>query len=368
MKVIYDATLFLGGTPGGAARYFSELARRLASSAQPDAVSVSLVGLYCAALPHDAFAGAAMWGGRVPAFPGSDTVYKFLNDTMLGLHVASKAGSDTIVHETWYGTPRLHNRRVKRVITIHDMIPEDYLGDTTSRRARAKRRSIELADGIIFVSNATRSAFRTRFSQRCAEAVIPHGCELRLTRPRQRPALDWPYLLFVGRRDGYKNWSGLIRALGRSSLLRTHGLVNAGGPLTPAEVGLLAESGVAQDRVLTMRCDDDRLADLYAHADCFIYPSLAEGFGIPLLEAASLGCPVACTDMPVFREVMADTAAYFDGRFIDSISAAVEQTVTAGRDSRLTKAASDRSRGTQWAHTAAATQAFYASLLGHGLR
>jgi glycosyltransferase involved in cell wall biosynthesis len=58
--------------------------------------------------------------------------------------------------------------------------------------------------------------------------------------------------------------------------------------------------------------NDMQLSDLYTHAKALVFPSLMEGFGLPGLEALSLGCPVVCADIPVFHEIFGDTATYFD--------------------------------------------------------
>jgi glycosyltransferase involved in cell wall biosynthesis len=70
--------------------------------------------------------------------------------------------------------------------------------------------------------------------------------------------------------------------------------------------------------------DDRTLDGLYRAATCFVLPSLAEGFGLPVLEAMARGTPVACSDIPVLREVAGDTALYFDPHDADAIARALE--------------------------------------------
>ncbi|HGJ65372.1 TPA: glycosyltransferase family 1 protein, partial [bacterium] len=60
------------------------------------------------------------------------------------------------------------------------------------------------------------------------------------------------------------------------------------------------------------RVDDDKLIELYSNAVCFVYPSLYEGFGIPPLEAQACGCPIVISDIPVFKEVYANSALFFN--------------------------------------------------------
>lgn len=75
------------------------------------------------------------------------------------------------------------------------------------------------------------------------------------------------------------------------------------------------------------RVDDDKLVDLYSNAGCFVYPSLYEGFGIPPLEAQACGCPIAISDIPVFKEIYKDTALYFDPLDVDDIAKKIEEII-----------------------------------------
>lgn len=73
--------------------------------------------------------------------------------------------------------------------------------------------------------------------------------------------------------------------------------------------------------------DDSTLGQLYGKAQVFVFPSLMEGFGLPVLEAMSCGCPVALTTGTSFDEIAEDAAVYFEPEQIDSIKAAIEQVV-----------------------------------------
>ena len=58
--------------------------------------------------------------------------------------------------------------------------------------------------------------------------------------------------------------------------------------------------------------NDQQLSNLYTHATAFVFPSLMEGFGLPALEALSFACPVICSDIPIFHEILGDNATYFN--------------------------------------------------------
>lgn len=364
MRIIFDSTLFLQNNVGGVARYFIELANRTAATLANGTDSVTvLAGAHSSFVKRSDFRDGLYRGVRMPTFRGSWRLYKALNDLGMQASLRLAPGDPTILHETYYGAPKLWNRRVKRVITIYDMIwEEEEFKGTENWVMRAKRASAERADGILFISESTRTAFHRHYPQRCAEAVVHLGCELRTTRQRREVDAPWPYLLFVGRRDFYKNWARLVEAIGLGQFWKTHGLINVGGTLSAMEILQLKTAGVPLDRVKTVRCDDDVLADLYTGADCFVFPSLVEGFGIPLLEAANCGSPIACSNIPVFREILPEGPRFFDPRSPAAIAAGIQACLTIGRSAPDVQEAKRAAASFSWQRTADETLAFYRSL------
>jgi glycosyltransferase involved in cell wall biosynthesis len=253
---------------------------------------------------------------------------------------------------------------VKRVVVVHDTIWEDSQDRRLhARQLERKSRSIRGADGVIFVSQATRTGFYRHYPPPKMEAVIHHGCELRAARERRRPNVAEPFILYVGQRGGYKNWSRLATAFVQSGLWETHCLVSFGPPPSAGEKEFVKASA-ARDRFSWRSGSDDELADLYATADCFVYPSLAEGFGIPLVEAAKLGCPVACSDIPPFREVLGTHARFFAPTDGAAIGDAMMATITAGRSAQPVEAAKASCARYSWRTTAQATLNFYRQVAG----
>jgi glycosyltransferase involved in cell wall biosynthesis len=105
--------------------------------------------------------------------------------------------------------------------------------------------------------------------------------------------------------------------------------------------------------------DDAALCRLYNHASAFVYPSLSEGFGIPLLEALACGCPVAASRIPSTEEVAGDCAHYFDAADPDGFRAALEAALAEGRDPAAVGRRLGRAVQFSWDRTAAETLAVY---------
>lgn len=219
-------------------------------------------------------------------------------------------------------TPLLHGH-VPVVSIVHDCVFERRAADCgPTAFSLAYRTATELAvrsaAALVAPSQATRRDLRRFYGTDLpAEAVVPHGVNPRffdlVGRPRP-PVVGLPdrYILHVGARRPHKNQQVLVRAL--AALRGRHpglglvlvGQVDARFPDgTPA---LAAEHGVSRHVHFVTHADDELLLDLYANAAVFAYPSLVEGFGMPLLEAMAAGLPVVASDAAAVREVAGDAA------------------------------------------------------------
>ena len=125
-----------------------------------------------------------------------------------------------------------------------------------------------------------------------------------------------------------------------------------------------SELGLVDDVRLLGWIEPAELEGLYAAAACFVFPSLIEGFGLPVLEAMSRGVPVACSGRGSLAEVAGDAALIFDPESESEIAAAIERLVT-DRDeaARLRTAGRARAARFSWSATAAGTMAAYRRVL-----
>nr|WP_231135201.1 glycosyltransferase family 1 protein [Motilibacter deserti] len=171
---------------------------------------------------------------------------------------------------------------------------------------------------------------------------------------------DRPYVLSVGTGRPHKNLPRLVEAL---AILPAGGrplLVLTGGG-AQAELGPVArQHGVDGDVRYAGWVADDALEALYRGACAYVMPSLFEGFGLPVIEAMRRGVPVACSDIPVLREVAGDAAEYFDPMSAASIAAALRQVVDDPRlRGRLVEDGAARAAAYTWDRTAELTLAAY---------
>lgn len=377
MKIAYDPQIFCAQTYGGISRYFCEIASRIA---QVPEVDVSIF----APLHLNAYL-AHMSPGLVSGFPAPNTDsfrtrrgtnYPRLALRGLGLLMGAgmlQAMGPDIVHETYFSPYRLGARRARRVLTIYDMIHEKFPTSFSSsdKTVRYKVLAAERADHVICISESTRcDAINILGLPADKTSVIYLGFDLMSSSSDEKSDSEgfWtesPYLLYVGNRGGYKNFSRLLEAYGTSLQLKSDYklLCFGGGKFQLDEINKINALGLDGSRVMQIGGDDLFLSELYKHASAFIYPSLYEGFGIPPLEAMSHDCPVICSNTSSMPEVVGEAGAYFDPSDTGAMQAEIERVVASESDRKLlVLKGRERLKSFSWDRCAAETLDIYKNL------
>lgn len=203
------------------------------------------------------------------------------------------------------------------VLTIHDCVHEIFPEFYGSNNFILRNREIlsVAADKIVCVSHSTKADFLRLYSHIPEEkvSVIYNAGDLSKEPILNPSPFDKEYLLFVGNRGEYKNFNFLLKAFSLIPKEKNLYLVCAGGKkFSPHEQYEINNMNLEKQVVHVSFSSETTLANLYRNAKLFIYPSLYEGFGIPILEAMSVGCPVFCSQINVFKEVAGDAAEFFD--------------------------------------------------------
>jgi glycosyltransferase involved in cell wall biosynthesis len=370
MHVAIDPQTFALQRYGGISRYFLETASSLARLAD---TRVSVL-----ALAHiNAYLGtagdAAVVGRRLPVVPEPLRPFLVRANQALARRWLTRHGAD-IVHETYYSHARTAPPGVPTVITVFDMIHEKFpdYAPRTRKVARAKRAAIGRADHVICISENTRRDLLALYGLEPSRAsVVTLGFSLQAgARDLEQPSpVELPYVLFVGKRGGYKDFATLLRAYAAArEVARGHLLVCFGDAgFTRPELQMMDQLGVPRARVRHAAGDDAALAAHYRHASLFVYPSRYEGFGMPPLEAMAFDCPVVCSDAASLPEVVGDAAAMFAAGDAEALRAAMARVL----ESPATAAAL-REKGRarlgrfSWDGCARQTRAIYASVLEGG--
>jgi len=331
LRVMFDPQIFCHRRFGGIPRYVCNIALEMHQMAgiTPLIVAPFHFNEYLDQLPR-----LLVRGRRVRWLEGLTALA--YGASVLPAKMAARDCRPDILHNTYY-FPIKPPRGTRSIVTVHDMIHERFpkYFAASPLITRLKAASVATADHVICVSeNTRRDVLATYDIAEERVSVTRLGCDPPkhlLTGESSRDfklrtlGTDTPYVLYVGSRVNYKNFRGLLDAYAASASLRTNFLVLCfgGGDFTGAERTAISKAGVV-GRVKHVGGSDAVLAACYAHASLFVCPSFYEGFGIPVLEAMSLDCPVACSNSSSLPEVVGDAARLFDPQDRDSIRNALE--------------------------------------------
>ena len=377
-KILFDNEKFTTDAHGGIVRYFAELMRHFDTMAgvSYDMPIVQSNNEYLESLPR--FAGQLK---PLPSFQDFLKGYQFRGKGRLyrlwcklyaaranrvQMQKALKKADFDLYHPTYYDPHFLDQIGSKPfVLTVYDMIHELLLNQYAQidPTIAHKRKLVAKATRIIAISESTKNDLMKICDVPADKIdVVYLGNSLEPVESSIRPD-DVParYILFVGTRIRYKNFNLFAKAV--APLLREqpdlHLLCIGWTGFDAAEQALLEAEGIA-GKTLRRTANDQELAVYYSHAEAFVFPSLYEGFGIPVLEAFACGCPAIISNVSSLPEVGGDAAAYFDPNDAHSIYQAVKDVVNnpARQDDMRAKGYA-RLKEFSWDKTAAETLKVY---------
>lgn len=373
MHVGLNLVFLVPGEQGGMEVYARELLRELAVQ-RPEIRLTSFVS-------REARAAGGPWDevGDVVEVPISarSRVQWVRGEQQLLPGLARRAGVQ-LVHSLANTAPA--RGCFRRVVTIHDLhyrvIPDAHFGVLALGLRVLVPLGARRSDRVIAVSHDTAKDVR-RYLRVAGERVdvVPNGIGLTPADPpepepllRERHALGSRQVaLSVSAKRPHKNLKRLLDALAAIAPDRRPLLVVPGYP-TPYEAELrehAAALGVLDDVRFLAWVSDAELEGLYALAALFVFPSLHEGFGLPVLEAMNRGVPVACSNASSLPEVAGDAALLFDPRDTAQITAAMLRLLNDPAEAaRLRIAGRAQAARFTWAATARATVASYERALG----
>jgi glycosyltransferase involved in cell wall biosynthesis len=378
MKILYDHQIFALQSYGGISRYFCELMNQF--SKDPAMEFILPVGYSTNEYLKTTAISKNYWFIK-HNYPHLnrfvDLLQKNVRYSVIDFFLRNQKKSELmlkqqdfdIFHPTYYNPYFLKYLKTKPyVLTVYDMIhelyPDMFKGDTT---AIQKRQVIEGAAKIIAISGNTKTDI-IRFYDIDPQKieVIPLATSLQINKPDTALNLPQKYILFVGNRGGYKNFISFVNSI--SSLLREENdlfLVCAGGgAFSENEILLLDDLKIKMKVLYYPIANDSTLLQFYRKAILFVFPSLYEGFGIPVLEAFSCGCPVAASNCSSLPEVGGESAHYFDPKNSASIRKVVEDIVhNYSLQDSLRARGYERLKLFSWEKTAFNTKKVYESLL-----
>lgn len=326
MKVLYDYQAFAMQRYGGVSRCFAELASHLPSDVEYDisikesdnAYIQNRIGIRPTKDKFNRFLFKGNFKGKWRLHHLYDKITKghyYPNYNQYISINALKKGDFDVFHPTYfddYFLPYLNGKPF--VLTIHDMIPEKYpqYFARDDFQIIKKQKLTKLASAIIAVSENTKKDIIDILKIPGDNIhVIYHGCSFpKVEKPKR--LISEPYILYVGARNDYKDFELFVHH--SLTFLRNNQdikLVCTGPAFSNEEIIFFTNHDILKRVIHCWTQTDDELYSLYHHAICFVYPSEYEGFGIPILEAYTAGCPVLLNNASCFPEIAGDAATYF---------------------------------------------------------
>lgn len=367
MRVLYDYQMFINQTYGGISRYFYELLNMFSSD---NDINASLAIKYsnnhylesATFCKHKTFF-------KNSSFKGKDR-FLYLTNNFTSKQQLKRSDFD-VFHPTYHDPYFLKYLNGKPfVLTICDMIHEIYPkyfkdNDTTSEK---KKLLAQKASKIIAISQNTKKDIIKYYGiDETKIEVVYLANSLKNMDNNLSLDINLPpkFILFVGNRDGYKNFKLFVEAI--SELLLTDKslyLVCAGGRDFEIDELKLFNNHKILKKVLKYGADNDTLIKLYSNATVFVFPSLYEGFGIPILEALDCDCPAALSNTSSLPEVAENAAIYFDPYDKSSINDAIKRIIYNDElRNTLIQKGYKQAKKFSWENTAKKTKDIYRSTL-----
>ncbi len=368
MKILYDHQILAWQTFGGISRYFFELMNQFSQIGEPQ-FELSLI------FSKNHYLKSTNFRNDKCFFVNHNFPRKLIKIMSTINKIKSQKAlvrqRFDIFHPTYYDPYFLKYVKGKPfVLTIYDMTHEILSSQYSNRDKTAENKKLlaQKAAKIIAISENTKKdilRFLPGFDERKIAVTYLANSLSKSDVPSSNFQIPANYIFFVGGRGKYKNFEFFIRSV--RSLMAEYDDLNivcaGGGPFSDFEKDVFESLGI-KGRIHCYSVTDTDMAWLYQNALAFVFPSLYEGFGIPVLEAFACRCPVICSNTSSLPEVGGEAAVYFDPNNAESIREAVTKAIyNEELRQNLINRGLKRSQNFSWAKTAEKTESIYRSIL-----
>lgn len=370
MKVLYDNQIFSFQRHGGISRYFVELF--LGMKKAEAGIKIKLPYIYSD--NHYIVKNKLAMLNLSPKEYNFIVKYPRLYDTLTRISYKYikynlEKGDYDIFHPTYYFSDFLRFLKHKKplVLTVYDLIHEKFpkffeQNDPASNKSFLLRK----ANVIIAISENTKRDIIDIYNIPEKKIKVVHlASSLSPEETEKINGIPKRYILYVGSRNGYKNFTlfldSLINILLNDVSLKI--ICGGGGPFTKEEQEYFNKKEVSF-KILQFNVTDKQLAYLYTNALLFIFPSLYEGFGIPALEAFSCGCPVILSNSGSLPEIGGNAAFYFIPGSKESLEEKIKELIyNETKIKELILKGYNRAREFSWDNTVKKTISIYKEIL-----
>ena len=331
LKVFFDSTIFDLQIFGGVSRYFAEL---IGTAIQKNLFKP----LFRLTISNNEYAKASgltrvksnLHQIKIKGFKRlSWKLNEFTNSFYTNQRL--RRGDFDIYHPTYYSKKSVqYASSYKTVLTVYDMIHEKFpdLFSDSSEVIEIKKQLIVKSTAIIAISENTKRdilAFYPQIDPRKISVTYLASSIGKYETVKVELPLK-KFLVFVGNRDGYKNFVPMLQAMLPS--FQNHpnlGLICVGGGVFKENERAFLRTENLSDRIIQKNLSDSELKWIYSNAVALIFPSEYEGFGIPVIEAFECECPVILPNLSSFPEIGGDAGLFYEKGQLQKINFYIDQ-------------------------------------------
>ena len=359
MKIIFDYQIFLKQSFGGPSRYFVELNKHL-QYLNVDSKIISPIHIN----NHLSISKKSI-NIKLNNFYLSSALSR-LNEHITSFYLKNK--NKLIIHPTYYNFDYLFSNKNKKVITVFDLIHEKFYSQERVKKYKDEKfRALNQSDHIICISENTKRDLIDHYNVEESKIKVTYlATDVKKKKNFiRKDSSTKPFILYVGNRHDYKNFEIILKAFNANKEIKNNFLLFffGGGDFSKNEIRLFKKNNFDSGQFRFLGNNEEILGSLYSSAFCLIYPSLYEGFGLPILEAMKNSCPVISSKTSSLPEVGGDAVEYFDPQEKDTLIEAINK-IAHSESLRKTmiNRGYERSKTFSWDKTALETKKVYDSL------
>lgn len=363
MNIFFDHQTFSQQKYGGVSRYICELIKGINNTENKAYLS----------LLYSNNVHLKEYGFNTFSYPFDKRLRLLYKSNQLFNIVDMSFRNFDLYHATYFDPfflPYIKNKPY--VVTFHDMTYEKFSSKYSELAVDTaiilhKKEIIKRASAIISVSESTKRDMVDILGVAADKiTVIPLANSINAS-PENIKADKYAneqFLLYVGNRQLYKNFLPFVSSV--KDMIKEYGIhiyCAGGGSFNTVEKAFFENSKI-KNFVKYIPIDNSNLASLYSSAIAFVFPSLYEGFGIPILEAMSNGCPCILSDSSSLPEVGGDAAVYMDAKSCESMSDTIRKVLEDNNlRALMARRGINQAKKFSWDRTVKSTIDLYASIL-----